>query len=98
MQYIGRVNVFQSAKYLINEILNMIDGKRLFTVDYAMQVSFHQVLHDIYILELFRSCRWRNDVNNADHLYNIKISQPYSTLRSKQINIYIYTKLVHFHD
>lgn len=36
VQYIGRVNVFQSAKYLINEILNMIDCKRLFTVDYAM--------------------------------------------------------------
>lgn len=44
MDHVGRVNILQPSKNLVNKVLNMINCKRLARVDDSMQISFHKVL------------------------------------------------------
>jgi hypothetical protein len=68
MQHIGRVDVFQATQYLVYEVLDMIDSKRLPGVDYTMQICLHEILHDIHVFEFLGAWRWRDNVHDANDL------------------------------
>lgn len=46
--HVGRMNVFQSAKNLIEEITNVFIGEPLMTKQ-LIQIAFHQTLNDVNI-------------------------------------------------
>ena len=70
MQHVGRVDVLESPQDLVHKVLDVVDGQRLFAVNNAVQVRLHQVLHYIHVLELLRRRRRRDNINNADHLFD----------------------------
>ena len=55
VQDFGRMDVFESAQHLINEILVMLIGEFLFGSNDLMKVGVHQLRYEIYVVELFRA-------------------------------------------
>lgn len=63
------MNIFQSAKDLVDKVLNVVDSKRLTGVNNSMQICFHEILYNIYILELFCCWRWWDEIYYANDIF-----------------------------
>ena len=68
MHNVGAVDVLESTQDLVQEVLDVVDRQRLRGVDDAVQVSLHEVLDDVYVVELLRPSGRRDDVQDADHV------------------------------
>lgn len=49
---------------LVQEVLDMVEAEVLLGVDDAVEVRFHEIRHDVDILELLCG-RWDQDVHDA---------------------------------
>jgi hypothetical protein len=68
VENICRMYILETSQNLIHKVLDMINSKRLFTINDSVQICFHKVLHNVNIFKLFRSWRRWNDVNDSNYL------------------------------
>lgn len=68
VEHICRMYIFQPAQDLVHEVLYVVDREGLLAVDDSVQVSLHQVLHDVYVLKLLGGRRRRDNINNSNNL------------------------------
>jgi hypothetical protein len=64
-----RVDVFETSEDLVDEEHHVIVTQTLRLYD-AVQVRTHQVVHQIYVLEVIQSSGRREHIQQSDHLNN----------------------------
>ena len=75
----------QSAKYLINEVLDMVLAELLPRVDYSVQVSLHQFSDDIDV-SVASACLRLQDIQQSDYVVVFEKSFLTSKVRSNLIS------------
>lgn len=68
MQYIGTVQVLTSSKDLVNEELAMLVSETLGTLNDRSQVSLHQFIHYVEVIELL-STRWKQNCVYSNYVF-----------------------------
>lgn len=71
-KYISRMDVLETAKNLINEILDVINRNGLFRVDDTMQICLHQILNNVDVFKFFNRRRRWDYVDNSNDILMIK--------------------------
>lgn len=71
MKDTGRVNVLEASKKLVEEKLDVVVSELLVALDQRGQICFHQLAHNINILEFFSTFRFDQSVN-SDHVFVAK--------------------------
>ncbi len=62
------MNKLQAPQDLVDEILDVVDGERLSGVDDAVKIGFHQLLHNVHVIEFLGVLRWGNKI---DYVYDL---------------------------
>jgi hypothetical protein len=76
MDNVCGVDVFESPKDLVNEVLYMIDGEFLLGINDSVEIGLHQVCHYIDVVEVFEvSCDRRHHVDNVNDILVLEVFQ-----------------------
>jgi len=69
MNDIGGMNVLETAEHLIDKVLDVINRQRLFGVNDAMQIGFHQIGNNVNIIEIVQILvLGRHHIENTDNV------------------------------
>mmetsp|Transcript_39239 Transcript_39239/g.103439 ORF Transcript_39239/g.103439 Transcript_39239/m.103439 type:complete len:321 (-) Transcript_39239:246-1208(-) len=76
MEHLGRVDGFEAAQDLVNEVLDVVVGERLLGVDDVVQVSVHQLENKVNVLPLINLARRRqHDVAQVEDVLMREVLQ-----------------------
>jgi hypothetical protein len=74
VQHIGRVHVLEGLEDLVDEVLDVVYAERLLRVDDPVQVSLHEVAHNVDIVEGCEAGR-AQDVHDVDDVVVAELAQ-----------------------